>query len=61
MDYENTETHQLDKKENNKNEYKTLILSSVDIGYNWDTIARDGNIVIKDIYGQIMVDEYPNM
>ena len=29
--------------------------------YNGDTIARDGNIVIKDIYGQIMVDEYPPM
>ena len=61
MDYENTETHQLDKKENHKNEHKTLILSSVDIGYSWDTIARDGNIVIKDIYGQIMIDEYPPM
>ena len=24
-------------------------------------IARDGNIVIKGIYGQIMVDEYPPM
>ena len=30
-------------------------------GYNGDTIARDGNVVIKDIYGQIMVDEYPPM
>ena len=30
-------------------------------GYNGDTIARDGNVVIKDIYGQIMVDEYHNM
>ena len=30
-------------------------------GYNVDTIAIDGNIVIKDIYGQIMVDEYPPM
>ena len=30
-------------------------------GHNGDTIAKDGNVVIKDIYGQIMIDEYPPM
>lgn len=28
-------------------------------GYNGSTIFREGGIVCKDIYGQIMVDEYP--
>ena len=28
-------------------------------GYNGTTIAKIGNVVIKDIYGQIMIDEYP--
>ena len=28
-------------------------------GYNGTTIFREGGVVCKDIYGQIMVDEYP--
>ena len=28
-------------------------------GYHGDTILKLGNVVFKDIYGQLMVDEYP--
>lgn len=28
-------------------------------GYNGDTILKLGNVVFKDIYGELMVDEYP--
>ena len=28
-------------------------------GYNGTTILRDGNVVFKDIYDQLMIDEYP--
>ena len=27
-------------------------------GYNGDTIFQNGGIVCKDIFGQIMIDEY---
>lgn len=28
-------------------------------GFNGTTILRDGNVVFKDIYGQLIIDEYP--